>query len=478
MSLNWKEINLILEELPLINSHIQKIGQPDYSTIVFEHYNRSGRFTLLISLAQNQTRLHRVTKKPQNSISLQRFAQFLRSRIRGGRVLDAKQLGSERIVRFVVRRGGEITRLYCRLWGGAANIIATTEEGRILDAFYRRPKRGEVSGGIYQPEKDFDLTPSSEKEAQYQARDFPGEGSFNEKVESFYSAQEEEEILQFQKARATDYLKREQNRILASLKKLEKREENCNNAERLKEMADLIASNIHTLERGDRWLTTVDFFHDNEEITIELDPHLNPAENAESYYNKYEKAKSGIKAIGKEMQLLKEELQSLKDKEKEISATEDTDYLALFLEKTRKSKQGKTGKSLKSPGHTYRSGDYTLLVGRSSRDNDALLRKYVHGNDYWVHARDYPGAYVFIKNQPGKSVPLETLLDAGNLAIFFSKARGSGGGECFYTQVKYLRRAKHGKTGLVIPTQEKNLSITLEEDRLNRMFRGPEDQEM
>ena len=116
------------------------------------------------------------------------------------------------------------------------------------------------------------------------------------------------------------------------------------------------------------------------------------------------------------------------------------------------------------------------MVGRSSRDNDALLRKYVHGNDYWVHARDYPGAYVFIKNQPGKSVPLETFLDAGNLAIFFSKARGSGGGECFYTQVKYLRRAKHGKTGLVIPTQEKNLSITLEEDRLNRMFRGPEDQ--
>jgi hypothetical protein len=36
--------------------------------------------------------------------------------------------------------------------------------------------------------------------------------------------------------------------------------------------------------------------------------------------------------------------------------------------------------------------------------------------------------------------------------------------------VKYLRRAKDGKLGLVIPTQEKNLSVVLEGRRLSRLL--------
>jgi len=39
-------------------------------------------------------------------------------------------------------------------------------------------------------------------------------------------------------------------------------------------------------------------------------------------------------------------------------------------------------------------------------------------------------------------------------------------GDLFYTQVKYLRRAKDGPKGLVIPTQEKNLHVKVDENRL------------
>ena len=91
------------------------------------------------------------------------------------------------------------------------------------------------------------------------------------------------------------------------------------------------------------------------------------------------------------------------------------------------------------------------------------------GNDLWLHARDYAGSYVFIKQQAGKTVPLDILLDAGNLAIFYSKGRNSGEGDLFYTQVKYLRRAKDGPKGLVIPTQEKNLHVKVEAGRLREL---------
>jgi predicted ribosome quality control (RQC) complex YloA/Tae2 family protein len=57
-------------------------------------------------------------------------------------------------------------------------------------------------------------------------------------------------------------------------------------------------------------------------------------------------------------------------------------------------------------------------------------------------------------------------LDAGNLAIFYSKGRNNGEGDLFYTSVKHLRRVKDGPKGLVIPTQEKNLHIKVDEKRL------------
>ena len=78
--------------------------------------------------------------------------------------------------------------------------------------------------------------------------------------------------------------------------------------------------------------------------------------------------------------------------------------------------------------------------------------------------------HFFIKTAKGKSVPLETLLDAGNLAVHFSKGKNSSRADVYYTQVKYLRRAKDGPLGLVIPTQEKNLSITKDEGRLKRLL--------
>jgi predicted ribosome quality control (RQC) complex YloA/Tae2 family protein len=76
---------------------------------------------------------------------------------------------------------------------------------------------------------------------------------------------------------------------------------------------------------------------------------------------------------------------------------------------------------------------------------------------------------VFGKQRPGKAVPLDILLDAGNLAIFYSKGRNSGEGDLFYTQVKHLRRAKGGPKGLVIPTQEKNLRVKLDDRRLREL---------
>jgi predicted ribosome quality control (RQC) complex YloA/Tae2 family protein len=87
-----------------------------------------------------------------------------------------------------------------------------------------------------------------------------------------------------------------------------------------------------------------------------------------------------------------------------------------------------------------------------------------------MHTRDFAGGYVIIKAQKNKTVPLNILLDGGYLAVFFSKARKNNRADLYYTPVKYLRRIKGAKTGLIIPTQEKNLTVELDEKRVKKLL--------
>lgn len=469
MSLNHREIDLILSELELAGGRVQKIRQPDFRSLVFDIYRPERPFALYVSLAQGKARLHRLSLKVDNPETLQRFAQFLRARVGSGRIVEAAQVGSDRIVKLTVERDGEITLLWMRFWGGASNIIATTEDGTILDAFFRRPKRGEVSGGTYYPRSE-DREPSEQR--SYEVRDFPGEGSFNERVEAFYSGTETIETLAEVKEKTLAVFSRRETRLLVTAERLKKRLSEYEDAERFKEWGDLILSNAYRIPPKSSWAEVENFFGTGEILRIELDPAKTAEQNAEAYYERFRKAKAGLGVLTGELETIEEKLKELLSLKTQVENSEDISFLKSFIK--REIKAEKEVQRKETPGLSFHSGDYTLIVGRSGKENDELLRRYVRGNDYWLHARDYPGAYVFIKSKSGKSIPLETLLDAGQLALFFSKGKASGQGELYYTQVKYLRRAKNGKQGLVLPTQEKNLHIRLDQACLDRLLAPPD----
>jgi predicted ribosome quality control (RQC) complex YloA/Tae2 family protein len=208
------------------------------------------------------------------------------------------------------------------------------------------------------------------------------------------------------------------------------------------------------------------FTPDDGRDPIPLDTAKSAASNAQEYYRKASKAARGRELREQELENLRMRLAGVKEDLKNLDTIEDAGLLEALLPvvKGQKSETPKT-----TPGLTFTSGMFTILVGRSAKENEALLGHHVRGNDYWLHSRDYPGAYVFIRIPRGKTVPLETLLDAGNLALFYSKAKESGAADLYYTQVKYLRKPKEGKKGLVIPTREKNIFIKLNESRILRL---------
>jgi predicted ribosome quality control (RQC) complex YloA/Tae2 family protein len=472
MSLNWKEINLILSELDLPGLQIQKAVQTAFDALTLRLHGRGVTKHLLVALTPGACRLHETVFAAPKTDKPLRFAEFLNAKIANAWIEEAAQLGDNRIVRISARLGSQRYRLYLRLWSNAANFVVAGEDGTVLDAMRRLPKRGEITGGHYAPEDTFTAQNTTENTNRtYQIRELPGSGSFNEKIDAWYAEHGGALSLDALREQARKTFEGSIGRLQASLERLRAKEGEYASADRLKEYGDIILANISALAYGDAWLEA-DNFYTGGSIRIKLDPKKQPSAQAEGYYEQYRKAKNGLAEVRAEIAAGEQELYRLESALAGLLA--ETNPLALNkLLKTGGVKSAGNPQvreaDRKRPGLSFRRKDWLIIVGRDAAENDALLRRHVKGNDLWLHARDYPGSYVFIKQRSGKTVPLDILLDAGNLAVFYSKGRNNGEGDLFYTPVKFLRRAKDGPKGLVIPTQEKNLHIKVDEKRLKEL---------
>jgi predicted ribosome quality control (RQC) complex YloA/Tae2 family protein len=492
-SLNWMEIDLVLSELSLPGSLIQEIHQPAHDRIVLNLFRGGVPFSVLVSLSSRFPRMHILTARLANPEKPLRFASFLRAHIRGGRIQDAAQLRAggasgagaptapgERIVRISIQRAGEEKILWVRLWGAAANAILTDAGGTILDAFYRRPKRGEISGKSFDPGVGAARVPTgagtrggdSPPRREFTIREVGGSGTFNERIERLFGEWETRGDTERLVAQADAELEVSENKLLANLEKLRARLSEYAHLERFKELGDLVTSNLHLVSKGDRWLEVEDFYHGNAPVRIELTRALTPAANAEVYYERHRKARLGRAKVEHEIGQLTRTLEKIRRQRAAIETNPDPASLGKVARSAVKARAPLFDAT--TPGLVFSSPPFRIIVGRTATENDHLLRRQVRGNDWWFHARDWPGAYVFVKCQAGKTLPLETMLDAATLAVHFSRGKSSGQGDVYYTQVKYLRRAKGAKKGTVLPTQEKNIHIKLDPERIERLKAGGE----
>ncbi|MGD9939402.1 MAG: NFACT RNA binding domain-containing protein [Clostridia bacterium] len=460
MSLNWKEIDLVLAELQLPEAQIQKIIQPSYDTLLLSLYKPGRPIELLVCVAHGACRLHETWQRIPKAEKPQRFMELLRAQVKGARIVAAEQLGAERIVRLHLNREDGDRILYLRLWSGASNIILTRPDGEIIDALARKPRKGEVSGGHYEP-----LT-AEPPAREFRIRDLPGEGSFNQRLDSYYAEHGSELSRQALLAKARTWFAARKAAMETRLVALQRAADSYADPARFRELGDiLMASQGQPIQNG---TLRADDFYRGGTVLIRVDATKSIVDNAKDYYEKARKARSGTEETSLELAELHTAMDRLAEDEALIESEENPYRIRAFLAKRR---TVPSEAARRYPGLSLDRNGWLILIGRSAAENDDLLRRHVRGNDTWLHARDWPGAYVFIKNRPGKSIPLDILLDAGTLALYYSKARASGAADLYYTQVKYLRRAKNGPKGLVIPTQEKNLRVSLESDRLRELRR-------
>lgn len=239
---------------------------------------------------------------------------------------------------------------------------------------------------------------------------------------------------------------------------------NAEDSESYRLFGELLTASLHQIKPGESQ-AKVNNYYDNTEITIPLDKKLSPSKNAQLYYKKYGKSKTAVKEKAlqlEEVALDIEYVESVATFLDSAATLEEIEAIRAELIESgylRKRKTaGKASKSKIGP-YAYRTPDgFKILVGRNNVDNDALTFKTASPKDIWFHTKDIPGSHVILFLD-GKAPTDSAILEAASLAALHSKGKDSENVPVDYTKVRYVKKPKGAKPGMVIFTDNKTVYV-------------------
>lgn len=143
MSFDGITTNAITNELnkTLIDARIEKIYVPNKNEIIFSFHTQDRKnYKLLISIDANNSRLHLTNQTRENPTVAPQFCMILRKYLQGGKLVNIKQIGLDRIVIFSIENindfGDYVQKNFIvELMGKYSNAILVDENEKILDSF-------------------------------------------------------------------------------------------------------------------------------------------------------------------------------------------------------------------------------------------------------------------------------------------------------------------------------------------------------
>lgn len=322
--------------------------------------------------------------------------------------------------------------------------------------------------------KDFSFVEIKQYAALMQSRVFETPSTL---LDSFYS---ERVRIERMKQRSNDLLKMLVNTTERLSRKLAAQREElqqCGDREQLKVYGDLISANLYTMQKGQTAVTLTDFYHENQQVQIELDPALTPVQNAQKYYKEYHKAATAEKMLTSLIEQGEQELLYIDSVFDAVSRTVGESELLEIRQEL--SEQGyiknykNKNKMLKSqPPLKYRSSDgYLIYCGRNNKQNDQLTLRDARKDDIWMHTQGFAGSHVIIvtDGETLDELPDRTVEEAAMIAAYNSKARDAALVPVDYTQVRNVKKPNGAKPGMVIFDHYFTLYVTPEEEKVKAL---------
>lgn len=187
------------------------------------------------------------------------------------------------------------------------------------------------------------------------------------------------------------------------------------------------------------------------ETFIPLHPSLNRIQNMQRYFHQYRKAITRNEKLLAQLKYLEKRKKKLfqdaiHSEEQALSHHKVISYSSRPFQKFKTEKGSE------------------IWIGKNQKDNQKLLQD-ASREDYWLHARDLPGAHVILKLS-SPEVQEEEIKKAAQLAGYFSMGKNDSWVEVIVTQVRYIHSIpkspgkvtfRHEKTVLVRPVWPKGI---------------------
>lgn len=299
--------------------------------------------------------------------------------------------------------------------------------------------------------------------------------SVSKMLEAFYYIKDKK--IRF-KAKSANLRHQLDTLLKKNYKKLQNLHQDMDNSkknEKNKLYGDLITANIYRIEKGMETIELVDY-SDPEMKTVKVHLKVNetPSQNAQRFYKKYNKGKRAQIQLAEQIKTTEEQVYYLEsltgglDQSTELNELDEIRHEFMHSEFNKKGltpKEAKKKIAASKPLHFISSEDFDIFVGKNNYQNDYISTRLGVDEDCWLHVKDIPGSHVLVVAK-GRFITEDTLLEAGMLAAWHSKAKNSENVPVDYVEFKYLKKPKKSKPGMVIFTNQNTMYVTPNKDKI------------
>lgn len=512
------------QELPI---KINRIIEISSNEIVLNVHHQNKRDNIIIGISANANRIH---FSQQNYVSLDHpsnFTMTLRKKLIGGIIYDIIQPEFDRYLIFKIKNLNDLYdevcyELYVELMGKYANIILVDANNRIVDAFkkialYENSKRLiQINAKFQKVESQqktnpFDLqeynnqklqgfSPLLEKELNYRLQNnnyqqfiediqssesiFCYQNEFHciklthrndqylqlpihQALDFFYNEQADKDRIRLLESKVYRFIKRELkhyqtkcNKIVSDLAKAE-------NYSYYKDCGDYLFMSGNLNCKGLKEIEVFDY--EGNQISIELNEKMNIKDNANKYYQKYQKLKKGIQHLTRELEIAKNKLEYFQIVNQQLDIANQYDIQDIkselinygyFKEQNNKAKRSKQKKEIQL--YKIQIHDKIILYGKNNIQNAYLTFKVAKKNHTFFHAKDYHGAHVVIDSD---QLNEEEIRLCAMIAAYFSGGRNSSSIPIDYCLIKDTKKITGAKVAI---SNQKTIYIDVDYQVLNQ----------
>ena len=293
--------------------------------------------------------------------------------------------------------------------------------------------------------------------------------SVSELLDRFFFGKAERDRVKQQAYDLERFMQNEKNKNEKKLIKLEKTLQDAGKADKYQLFGELLTANMYALKKGDKDIEVVNYYDENGgTVKIALDPLKTPSENAQRYFQKYQKAKNSVVVVEEQIEKTNEEILYFDSLLQQMEAASSKDIEEIREElaeegyvRNRKTKNAKK-KPTKPVLDKYLASDGTeIFVGKNNKQNDYLTTKFARRDEIWLHTKDIPGSHVVIRSlEPAE----ETLLEAAKIAAYYSKAKESSSVPVDFTKIRHVKKPSGAKLGFVTYDNQQTVYVTPDAD--------------